>query len=117
MTLRTTNPRLKELIEDLKELSREEDAPIWKKAADILSVKNRRANINLSRIDRNVDADETVLVPGKVLGTGELTKEITISAFKSSKAAKKKIKEEGNYLTIRQLMENRPSGSDIRLLK
>lgn len=117
MVLTTTNPRLKDLVNDLNELAKEKGAPLWSKAAEMLSDKKSRAKINLSRIDRNADENDVVLVPGKVLGTGELTKKVTISAFKISQAAKKKIKAEGDYLTIRQLMEDNPQGSDVRLLK
>ena len=70
-----TNPYLRQLIENLKKKSLELKAPIWKDIAEKLSRSTRqRVEVNLSDIERNVSDGETIIVPGVVLSTGNLTK-------------------------------------------
>ena len=109
-----TNPVLLETIESLEE----KDGNIWKKVAEDLGKVNRkRPEVNISDIERNTEEGDTVVVPGKVLGTGKLTKEITVAAFKSSNSAKKKIEDEGEFMFIRDLMDENPEGSGVKVVK
>ena len=64
----------------------------WLKIAGILSGPRRKdLNVNLSQINENVKEGDTVLVPGKVLSQGDITKKIKIVAFKFSEKAREKI--------------------------
>ncbi|ADI73241.1 ribosomal protein L15 [Methanohalobium evestigatum Z-7303] len=114
-----TNPRIVELIGLLKETSHTENAPIWKDLAKRLEKPNRtHAEINLSKIDRNTDENEIVLVPGKVLGAGDLGHGVTVAALKISNTAKDKIESVGGkILTIEDILEENPSGSGIKILQ
>ena len=114
-----TNPNLIELINKLYEQSRNEDAAIWKDVAKRLERSNRRtAEVNLSDINRNADADETVLVPGKVLSNGDLDKKVDVVAFKFSAKAQEKIESAGGEcLSIEEAMEANPKGSNIRIME
>lgn len=109
-----TNPVLQETIEFLEN----QDAPIWQKIADNLGKVNRkRSEVNISEIERLAEDGDTVVVPGKVLGTGHLTKEVDVAAFKASKGAKSKIQEQGDFKFIRDLVEENPEGSEVKILK
>ena len=89
-----TNPNLIELINKLNKKSKTENAAIWKDVANRLGRSNRRtAEVNLSDIARYANADETVLVPGKVLSNGDLTEKVNVAAFKFSQKAQEKIEE------------------------
>ncbi|WP_292486976.1 50S ribosomal protein L18e [Methanohalobium sp.] len=114
-----TNPRIFELIGLLKETSHTENAPIWKDLAKRLEKPNRtHAEVNLSKIDRNTDENEIVLVPGKVLGAGDLGHGVTVAALKISNTAKDKIESVGGkILTIEEILEENPSGSGIKILQ
>jgi large subunit ribosomal protein L18e len=114
-----TNPRIFELIGLLKETSHTENAPIWKDLAKRLEKPNRtHAEVNLSKIDRNTDENEIVLVPGKVLGAGDLDHGVTVAALKISNTAKDKIESVGGkILTIEDILEENPSGSGIKILQ
>jgi large subunit ribosomal protein L18e len=113
-----TNPVLRRLIRDLRRLSREKSARIWADVADRLEVPRRmRAEVNLSQIERYADGGETVIVPGKVLASGRITKPVTVAAFRFSKSAVGKIaRAGGRALTIRQLMDENPTGRGARLM-
>ena len=101
-----TNPHLKDLIKELKTLSIKNKVGIWKAIAKELekSTRRRRA-VNLSKIDKVAKDKEIIVVPGKVLGNGELKKDITIAAYEFSESANQKIK---NKLTIKELMSKDP---------
>jgi len=43
------------------------------------------AEVNLGRIERYAQEDETVVVPGKVLGSGVLEKNVTVAAVDFSR--------------------------------
>ncbi|MBS7608580.1 MAG: 50S ribosomal protein L18e [Candidatus Bathyarchaeia archaeon] len=116
--LKTTNPQLIELIRFLKKQSREQKAPIWKAIAEKLAVsKRRRIAVNISRINRYTEKNETVVVPGKVLGVGELNHPVTVAAFAFSETAKQKIKKaRGKCLTIPELVKKNPKGSNVKII-
>jgi len=113
-----SNAELVKLIDELKKVSYEHKAKIWKTVAVKLEKPLRnRSGVNISRIDRNAKKNETILVPGKVLGSGELSKSLTVAAFSFSDNAKKKIIDaKGKALTIREVMEKNPEGSNIRIM-
>ena len=109
-----TNPVLRETIEDLQE----QDAEIWQQVAENLGKVNRqRTEVNISKIDRVAEDGQTIVVPGKVLGTGRLSKEVNVAAFKASKSAKEKISQNGNFRFIQDLVKENPEGSEVKIVK
>ena len=73
--------------------------------------------MNLFRLDRLVESKDTVVVPGVVLGTGEITKPATVAALKFSGSSKAKIeKAGGKCLAIEKLAKENPDGKGVRIL-
>lgn len=110
-----TNPVLLETIDVLEQ----QEAPIWSSVAENLGKVNRkRPEVNISDIERVAEEDETVVVPGKVLGTGRLTKEVNVAAFKVSDSAREKIEAEGgDFMFIQELVDENPDGTGVRVVK
>jgi large subunit ribosomal protein L18e len=119
MKITKTNPNTLNLIESLTKQSSAEDAPIWKAVANELKRANRKTKeVNVYHIEKYSDNDETVLVPGKVLGEGLITKSVTVAAFKFSQEAENKITAAGGRcLKIDELMAENPKGSNVKILK
>ncbi|MBI2542700.1 MAG: 50S ribosomal protein L18e [Candidatus Aenigmarchaeota archaeon] len=113
-----TNPYLRQEIENLKKKSIELKAPIWKDIAKKLAKPTRqRINVNLSDIQRHVDNGETIVVPGVVLASGVLSKKVNVAAWRFSTAAKEKIKNVGGEcLTIENLIDKNPKGSNVKII-
>ncbi len=113
-----TNPNLVSLIKELKDQAREEEASIWRDVAERLEKPSKQwAEINLSKIERHAEEGETIVVPGKVLGAGILKKEVTVGAFRASKSAEKSIAEAGGeFFKLRELAEQKPKGSNIKIM-
>jgi len=112
------NLQLQSLIVELKKASIEKDVKLWKRIASELEgpTDSRRA-VNLSRIDKYARSNEIVVVPGKVLSMGNLSKKITIAAYTFSKPAKEKITSSGGKaITIYDLLKDNPKGSKVRII-
>ncbi|MGB9675352.1 MAG: 50S ribosomal protein L18e [Candidatus Nanoarchaeia archaeon] len=109
-----TNPNLQKLIINLKS----QKAKIWKRVARELERPTReRREVNLSRLEHFANEKDIVLVPGKVLGGGILTKSLQVAALTFSKTAKDKIlNAKGKVMSITELMEKNPKGTGIKLL-
>ena len=91
---------------------------IWKRIALDLEKPTRQMRVvNLSKINRFCQANEAVIVPGKVLGTGELDRKITIAAYNFSKQAVEKIgKSQGTTYSIYEFMKKNPKGAKTRII-
>ncbi len=114
-----TNPGIVKLIDDLKSKSREEGVAIWRDVARRLERPSRiHAEVNLNSINRHTRGGEVVLVPGKVLGSGTLDHPVTVAALYFSKGARKGISEvNGRCLSIRDMIDDNPRGTGIRLMQ
>jgi len=109
-----TNPGLQNLIKELRILSQKNKAPIWKRVATELERSTRqRRKVNLFHIEKYCNNGETIIVPGKVLATGDLTKQVKIAAWAFSEEASKKIKD---AISIHQLIKENPNGKNVRII-
>jgi large subunit ribosomal protein L18e len=93
-------------------------APIWRALQEELEgPRANRREINISRLAQITTADEVVVVPGKILGTGSLGHKLTVCAFSISEgAAKKIIGSGGNVVTFDGLINMRPDGKGVRII-
>jgi large subunit ribosomal protein L18e len=119
MTFEKTNPRIVRLIGELKAASRESGAPLWRDIARRLEKPSRNyAAVNLSKINRHTQSNDTVLVAGKVLATGNIEHSVTVAALNFSSQAMSKIQAAGGKcLLIEKLMAEHPKGSGIKILR
>ncbi len=113
-----TNPLLTGLIEDLKKKSIEHKVNIWNKiASDLKRPTRKRRIVNLSKINLYSKENETIIVPGKVLGSGILDHKLTISAYQFSNSAKEKLTKAGaKIIPLNELIKESPKGKRIRIL-
>lgn len=91
--------------------------PGWLKVAAILSSPRKNAvEINLGKINDVVKDGETIVVPGKVLSQGELTKKVKIVALKFSEASKEKLlKSKISTTSIGDEIKANPSAKGIKV--
>ena len=114
MKLGIENKRLLSLIVELKKA----DKDIWKRVAYELSKPTRRRpEVNLSKLEEYGNEGETLLVPGKVLGSGYLSKKVNVAAFAYSESARALIaKSGGKLMRIEDLVKENPDGKNVRIL-
>ena len=103
---RKTNAQLVDTINQLKAQSRDTGSAVWRDVALRLSKSRKNwAQPNLSRVSRYAPEGATILVPGKLLGSGELTNGHTIAAYSVSNGAREKIEAAGGrIMTYGELM-------------
>jgi large subunit ribosomal protein L18e len=106
------------MAKDLKKASTKNEAPIWAKLAEYaLKPSIARRDINLNRIGQLTKENDTVVFPGKVLGTGNVTHKITLCSFSiSNSAANKIIENGGKIISYSDLIEQNPTGKGVVLL-
>jgi large subunit ribosomal protein L18e len=111
------NPELLNLIKELKTLAIKEDVKLWKRIASDLekSTRNKRV-VNISKIARFTKENDVIIVPGKVLNSGEINHTLTVSALSFSDRARQKINLKGKSLSIQDLMKENPKAKGIKII-
>ncbi|MEM2916890.1 MAG: 50S ribosomal protein L18e [Candidatus Bathyarchaeia archaeon] len=116
---KSTNPELLAAIRLLKKAAKENKARIWSRIAELLSKPRRkRIAVNVSQLNRHTEKGETVVVPGKVLGTGNIDHAINVAAFAFTESARLKIlKAKGKCLDFSDLIKKNPKGSKVKIIR
>lgn len=104
-----TNPILVKTLISLKKTNPE--------VAKVLAFPRRQmVKFNLEFLEQNCKDGERILVPGKVLGDGELTKKIKVVAFSFSQSAREKMKKA--KIEFSELSEENPKElNSLKLIK
>lgn len=113
----TKNLQIQKLIENLYKSSKDKKKEIYASVARILEASSRKQPsknlFNLQRLSYIKDGD-IVVIPGKVLGTGNLEKNITIYALSFSEAAKAKYK---GLKTLKDFCKDNIDYKKVKLIK
>jgi large subunit ribosomal protein L18e len=109
------NNQLQELISELRKASAQ--APVWSAIAENLERPTRhRAIVNLAKLNRATKQGDVVVVPGKVLGDGELDHSVTVAALGFSESAHVKLTaSKATMTTIHELLKKDPKGKTVRI--
>ncbi|MCX8193961.1 MAG: 50S ribosomal protein L18e [Candidatus Pacearchaeota archaeon] len=112
---RKSNPEIVSLVNILKK----QKTPLFDKITyHILKPRKKAVTINIEKINKFTKGDEVVIVPGKVLGKGELDKKnVAIVALKFSKSAEKKL-EKANLMSFEEFIRKREAfkGFNIKIM-
>ena len=103
------------MIKDLKQASKKNEAPIWSRLAELaMKSSSSRRVVNLTRINKSTKENDVLFVPGKVLGTGNLSHKIILGSFSiSTTAAQKIIKNGGKIMKYSDMIKKYPTGKDV----
>lgn len=98
---------LKRAIEDAKASATDKNK---KRSAYIVRLmskpKRQRVSVNLAKLEKLANSGENVIIPGKVLGRGIVTKKINVAAVVYSSDAEKKLKEAGcTVIGIKEMLK------------
>ena len=107
-----------QMVKELKQASTKNDAPIWLRLAKLaLKTSVSKRVVNLTQINDVTKEGEVIVVPGKILGTGNVSHKITLSSFSiSNSAAKKIIESGGNIIGFKEMIEKFPTGKGVRII-
>ena len=108
-----TNPELAQSIIEARKNDK------WFPIAAIISgPRSRRATVNLDRIEKNSKEGDTIVVPGKVLGVGNITKKLRVAALDFSSDAREKLKEKKcEVISILEEIKINPKANGVKLIR
>lgn len=108
-----TNPEIKETI--ALALKNKE----WNSLAKSIAYSTRKyLSLNLFQIDKQTSAGDSVIIPGKILSKGELTKKIKICALAISENAKEKLKDtKSEFVSILNEIKKNPKMEGVKILR
>tara|TARA_Y100000310_G_C20211818_1_gene591684 strand:+ start:228 stop:587 length:360 start_codon:yes stop_codon:yes gene_type:complete len=111
-----TNYQLQMLLAELE--PKAVDSRFWKRVVkDLKKPTRQRRLVNVYKINKFARDGETVLVPGKVLSVGDISKKVDVAAMNFSMEAKRKIEEaNGKAISIKELFTQNPDGKKVRIL-
>ncbi len=91
----------------------------WLKISQSISGGRRRySSVNLKQINEEAKDGDSVLVIGKVLGTGDVDKKIRVCALYFSESAKEKLKKQkGEVITILEEIKKNPKAEGLKLIR
>jgi large subunit ribosomal protein L18e len=109
----TTNKILLDLTQSLERTKK----PAWVAVARRLNRSARqRVTMNLWKINKLTKDGDVVVVPGKVLGDGELDHRVSIAALGFSAEALRKAKGKAECMGIGELARKNPEGTGMVIL-
>lgn len=113
-----TNRQLRMLARFLRKAATANSANIWRVVAEFIERPRRqRVVVNVGKLNRVANDGDIVVIPGKLLGGGELKKRIIVASVNvSRKAAQKVIEAGGELLTIPELVRRNPKGSNVKIV-
>ncbi len=93
--------------------------PAWIKVAQKLSGSTRKySSMNLSEIDEKTKEGDTIILLGKLLASGDLTKKVRICALSVSKSAEEKIKKnKSEYVSILDEIKQNPKAQGVKIIQ
>lgn len=91
----------------------------WNPIMKIISSSTRNySSVNLDKIDKETKAGDTVVIAGKVLSSGNVTKKLRICALGISELAKDKLKEsKSEYVSLIEEIKSNPKATGIKLIR
>ena len=103
------------MIKDLKQASKKNEAPIWSRLAELaIKPSTSKRVVNLTRINKITKDNDVLFVPGKVLGTGNISHKIILSSFSiSTTAAQKIIQTGGKIMAYSDMIKKYPTGKGV----
>lgn len=90
----------------------------WHALAHLLAASTRQqASVNLGYLDAHTKEGDTIIVTGKVLGTGQISKKIRICALAFSASAHHKLKAaKAETASVLEEIKKNPKAEGIRVL-
>ena len=106
-----------DLVETIR-AAKKTGSKFWMQVASILSAPRRqKVAVNLNDIDKITKEGDSMVVPGKVLSQGDVSKKIAVVAFAfSDKTKEKLLKTKSQAITIMEEIKKNPGAKGIRIL-
>lgn len=108
------------LIAKLEKTSRKTKKKIWKDLAERMNKPTRHnVNVNIDKLNKiaKKNKGKILLVPGKILSVGNLEEKTKIVAISASNRAITKINEKGEFILLKDFVDEKTKTTDIVMVK
>ena len=104
------------LVETLR-AAKKTGSEIWLNVASVLSSPRRnKIAVNLGELEKATKEGDSIIVPGKILSQGEISKKIAIIAFAFSEKAKEKLlKTKSQAVNIIDEIKKNPQAKGLKV--
>ena len=91
----------------------------WNGVAQRLSSSTRNYDsVNLFQLDKETQNGDTVIIIGKILSQGELSKKVKLSALAISKSAREKLKaSKSEFIPLTEEIRKNPKAEGVKIWK
>jgi len=105
------------LVETIR-TAKKSGSDFWIGVASVLaSPRRQHVALNLNEIDRNTKEGDSIVVPGKVLSQGDISKKVAIIAFAfSGKTKEKLLKTKSHATNIIDEIKKNPEAKGLKIL-
>lgn len=112
------NTMLDNTIWTLRLAFKKSKAPIWRALErQLAGPRANRREINVGTLEEITKAGEVLVIPGKILGTGNIGHKVTVCAYSvSESAAKKIVTAGGKVISFEELAKKHPDGKGVRII-
>lgn len=106
------------MVWTLRKAFKKNKSLIWRALErEISKTRSIRREVNISRLSSVTKNGEVIIVPGKILGSGEMDHQLTVCAFSVSDSAAYKITQVGGkIITLNELIDKYPNGRGVRII-
>jgi len=96
------NNVLRELVVFLDKQGKKNDAPVWNRVSELINKPTRkRIEVSLRQVNAHSKDNDVVVVPGKLLSVGEVTrKKLTVVCYAASAGARAKVAKSGGTVVL-----------------
>jgi len=117
--IRRVNDEMREFIAMAEKAGKKGGSPFWLAVAKELRRPRRaRAEVNLNLVSRLTSPDESIVIPGKLLGHGKIAHRVRVASVSASPSAVRKLLESGGeYVPLEEMISRNPSGKGLRLIR
>ncbi|MDP2666731.1 MAG: 50S ribosomal protein L18e [Candidatus Diapherotrites archaeon] len=116
-----TNPMTRQLVVQLDKQGKKTKQNVFRTLATLIQTSTRnRAEVNVDHLNGMAIRfkDKVFVVPGKVMGKGDVSEKMEVAALGFSQAARDKITgKQGTIYTLAQLIENNIPSSRMMVVK
>ena len=83
----------------------------------LMASRSNRREVNISKLANVTKDGETVVIPGKLLGSGSIGHKLTVYALSISEQAASKITQAGGrFISLDDLIRKYPEGKGVRII-
>lgn len=112
-----TNSEIQKILLDLKILHSETKDGFWKKLIKELDKPSRQKTaVNISKINRFTKEGDFVVVPRKLLSSGDLNHKVTLVTTSLSQSAKEKLKDNAKIITFEEFVKAKSKPKNVKII-